>query len=178
MKEKNQNSIFMMINIPNIVTLGNLAAGVLSIFLALSGQFSLAAAFIILAVVFDGLDGTVARHLKMTSALGKELDSLCDLVSFGVAPAVFAFQYTRQAYTGWAIYLAVTIYILFVIAGALRLARFNLKSLDHFEGMPITANGIIVPALHFLGLQSWYPVLLILSAGLMVSTFKIKKIGR
>ncbi len=175
MEQKRLKDVFSMLNPPNLVTLANLAAGVLSIFLTLSEEYTLAAAFMIIAVVFDCLDGTVARHFKMTSDLGKELDSLCDLVSFGVAPAVFAFQFTRQASTGWVVYLAVTVYVLFVIAGALRLARFNIKKMAHFEGMPITVNGILVPALHFSGFHSWYPVVLILSAGLMVSTFRIRK---
>ncbi len=160
---------------PVALTLMNAACGVISIFFAISGNFFLSVVFMLSAVVFDGIDGKFARHLKQVSVLGKELDSLCDIVSFGVAPAVLAFETTKLLYSGAQFGAMIIVYVLFVCAGAFRLARFNVKNLDYFEGMPITMNGIIVPLLYIGGLEEIYPVALLVSAILMVSTLRVKK---
>ncbi len=106
---------------PSVVTLMAFTSGLTAIRFALAGKWELAVAAIILAGIFDGLDGTVARLLKSTSRFGAELDSLSDVVSFGVAPAVVIYLWSLQSLDrlGWALAL------IYAIAMALRLARFN-----------------------------------------------------
>src|SRR5271170_4825255 len=107
--------------VPNILTLLALCAGMTAIRFALNGNFQAAVYAIIVAGIFDGLDGRVARLLKSTSRFGAELDSLSDFVSFGVAPAAVLYLWTMSALhsLGWAIVLC------YAVCCALRLARFN-----------------------------------------------------
>lgn len=115
--------------LPNVVTLCAFMAGVTSIRFALSERWELAVAAIALAGIFDGLDGTVARLLKSTSKFGAELDSLSDVVAFGVAPAVILYLWSLQNLDrlGWAVAL------IYATAMALRLARFNARLEDEEE---------------------------------------------
>jgi CDP-diacylglycerol--serine O-phosphatidyltransferase len=167
-------SIFRMLEFPHVLTLLNLLCGMISILFSVSGQFRIACVFMLVAVFFDLVDGRIARYMKKVTALGRELDSLCDVVSFGVAPVVLAFQTTKDIGEGWI--FAAIIYIVFLAAGALRLARFNLKEVSYFEGMPVTVNGVVVPVFYLLGLTSWYPFILLVSSVFMVSAFRIKKL--
>ncbi|SDC18437.1 CDP-diacylglycerol--serine O-phosphatidyltransferase [Shouchella lonarensis] len=159
----------------NIATLANLGAGVTAILLTLQGNTNAGLLFIIIAAMLDRLDGYLARKLNITSELGKQLDSLSDLVSFGVAPAVLIFQLslTEIGFIGG---VAV---VLFITCGALRLARFNItESQNEFIGLPITAAGCL---LVFFSLfhgnigAPMYTVLMISLAGLMISNIRIKK---
>ena len=166
-------SMFKEVEFPSLLTLLNGIAGMISILFAIANKFTFAAAFLIVAVFFDFIDGKLARIMKKETSLGMELDSLCDMVSFGVAPVVLAYQTTK---TGEGAIFAGIIYMLFFCAGALRLARFNIaKQHKFYEGMPITINGTIVPILYFVGLTKWYPLWFLVAAILMVSAFKIKK---
>ncbi len=115
--------------LPSVVTLCAFMAGVTAIRFALAGKWELAVASIALAGIFDGLDGTVARLLKSTSKFGAELDSLSDVVSFGVAPAVVLYLWTLESLDrlGWAVALV------YATAMALRLARFNARMEDEEE---------------------------------------------
>lgn len=115
--------------LPNVVTLCAFMAGVTSIRFALAEKWELAVAAIALAGIFDGLDGTVARLLKSTSRFGAELDSLSDVVAFGVAPAVILYLWTLENLDrlGWAVAL------IYATAMALRLARFNARLEDEEE---------------------------------------------
>jgi len=115
--------------LPNVVTLLAFMAGLTAIRFALAGRWEMAVTAILLAGVFDGLDGTVARLLKSTSKFGAELDSLSDIVAFGVAPAVILYLWGLQALDrlGWAVSLV------YAIAMALRLARFNARLEDEDE---------------------------------------------
>lgn len=128
--------------LPNVVTLFAFMAGLTSVKFALSGKWELAVAAILAAGVFDGLDGTVARLLKSTSRFGAELDSLSDVVAFGVAPAIILYLFLLQDLDrlGWAVAL------IYAIAMALRLARFNARMEDDNE--PKKAFGFLtgVPA--------------------------------
>jgi CDP-diacylglycerol--serine O-phosphatidyltransferase len=107
--------------VPNVLTLLAVCAGMTAIRFAVSGKFEAACYAIIVAGIFDGLDGRIARLLRSTSRFGAELDSLSDFVSFGVAPAVVLYLWTMSALqsVGWAIVL------FFAVCCALRLARFN-----------------------------------------------------
>jgi CDP-diacylglycerol---serine O-phosphatidyltransferase len=123
--------------LPCMFTLASLFCGFYSILASAKGDFSVAAIAIIIAGVFDGLDGRIARMTNTTSLFGKELDSLCDIVSFGVAPAVLAYYWALLPYGryGW---LAAFLY---VATTSLRLARFNSQktSSKYFTGLPCPA---------------------------------------
>ena len=124
---------------PNLFTTGNLFCGFYSIISSLKGNFVLAAYLILIATLFDMMDGRVARLIKGVSDFGKQYDSLSDLVSFGVAPSVLVYMSYLLDITrlGW------LVAFLFVACGALRLARFNIidSSRDprYFIGLPIPA---------------------------------------
>ncbi len=130
-----------------MVTLGNLYCGFLSIGFAANGQFSNAAILILIGMMLDSMDGRLARMLKADSDLGKELDSLADIVTFGVAPS-FLVYYTYFFQFGL---LGLAIAGLFPLFGAYRLARFNINatksSMNYFTGVPITAAGGILALL-------------------------------
>ncbi|MBU0536171.1 MAG: CDP-alcohol phosphatidyltransferase family protein [Nanoarchaeota archaeon] len=110
------------LQIPDIFTLLNASFGVLSIYFSVNRVFFLAVASLVVAVLFDYLDGKVARKLNKTHEFGKELDSLSDVISFGVAPAVFGLVYAGSGVYGiWSTVLAASC-VIFVLCGALRLA--------------------------------------------------------
>lgn len=137
--------------IPNMFTLGNLYCGFLSIGYAASGHYSNAAILILIGMMLDSMDGRLARMLNADSALGKELDSLADIVTFGVAPA-FLVYYTYFFQFGL---LGTVVAGLFPLFGAYRLARFNISSnksnMNYFSGVPITAAGGILAILTLFG---------------------------
>ena len=133
--------------LPNMLTLIGVCIGLTSIRFALDGRFEFAIVAIILAAVIDGLDGRIARLIKGTSKVGKELDSLTDMISFGVAPAFIMYFWSLNTLGrfGWLVCL------IYVICVALRLARFNVNSGQEpswrdnfFEGVPSPAGGILV----------------------------------
>ena len=133
--------------LPNMLTLIGVCIGLSSIRFALDGKFEFAIIAIMFAALIDGLDGRIARLIKGTSKVGKELDSLTDMISFGVAPAfiMYFWKLNTLGRFGWLLCLV------YVICVALRLARFNINSNQEpswkdnfFEGMPSPAGGIIV----------------------------------
>ena len=133
--------------LPNMLTLIGVCIGLTSIRFSFNGQFDLAIIAIIFAALIDGLDGRIARLIKGTSKVGKELDSLTDMISFGVAPAFIMYFWTLSSLgrLGWLICL------IYVICVALRLARFNINSNQEaswrdnfFEGVHSPAGGILV----------------------------------
>jgi len=133
--------------LPNMLTLIGVCIGLTSIRFALDGRFEFAIIAIIFAALIDGLDGRIARLIKGTSKVGKELDSLTDMISFGVAPAFIMYFWKLNTLErfGWLLCL------IYVICVALRLARFNINSNQEpswkdnfFEGVPSPAGGILV----------------------------------
>lgn len=131
--------------LPNLLTTGNLFWGFFAMHKALVGEFAWAGSAILLAAVFDMLDGRVARLTKGTSEFGVQYDSLCDLVSFGCAPAIIMYQFGLMQYgrIGW------IVCFLFMACGALRLARFNVQSSigkanGDFTGLPIPMAAAVV----------------------------------
>ena len=133
--------------LPNMLTLIGVCIGLTSIRFALSGEFGFAIIAIIFAALIDGLDGRIARLIKGTSKVGKELDSLTDVISFGVAPSfiMYFWKLNELGRIGWLICL------LYVVCVALRLARFNVNSSvepswrdNFFEGIPSPAGGVLV----------------------------------
>ena len=141
-------------HIPNMLTVGNLLSGSLAIVFTLhSGRPEVAMWLIVLAAVFDFFDGMVARLLGVSSPIGKDLDSLADVVSFGLAPAVLAFHALDGLEAGN--YLAYGVFIIPAFA-ALRLAKFNndTRQTTSFRGLPVPSN-----ALFWLGATSAIPSL-------------------
>ena len=163
--------------IPNILTSANLVLGFCSILSTYNADYTWSTVFILLALVADGLDGRAARFFGVSSEIGKEMDSLCDLVSFGVAPAFLAYSYCLKdlGYFGWAVAIA------FALCGAWRLARFNVNvAVVHgfFMGLAIPAGGCLVAtAIWFFrsvgvettSLEPAFPLVMIIVAYLMIS---------
>ncbi|MGE4273197.1 MAG: CDP-diacylglycerol--serine O-phosphatidyltransferase [Desulfitobacterium sp.] len=165
--------------IPSLFTLGNLFFGFLAIIWTMDGDYQVAAGLIILSVLMDSMDGKVARRLSVSTDFGKELDSLCDVVSFGVAPAILTYKVLLEGHMGfWGVLLAAA----FALCGAVRLARFNVLNITtHFLGVPITfAGGIMALLVLFYQSLPWiiYPIAMALLAFLMVSSFKVPKLGK
>jgi len=178
--------------LPNILTLIGVCIGLSSIKFALDSKYEIAVIAIIFAALIDGLDGRIARLIKGTSKVGKELDSLTDVISFGVAPAfiMYFWSLNNLGKFGWLLCL------IYVVCVALRLARFNVHSNEEaswkdnfFEGVPSPAGGILVlmpliyslSELKFLNINYNFivPVFFILVSLLLISkvpTYSLKKI--
>ncbi|GMA50490.1 hypothetical protein GCM10025857_18470 [Alicyclobacillus contaminans] len=126
--------------VPSLLTVANLVLGLIALILSYQGFTANAALLVVIGMVLDGMDGRVARWLHAESLFGKELDSLSDIVTFGVAPAFIMYN-TSLHYEGW---MGLFLTVMFPVCGALRLARFNLqtKSTNYFVGLPITAAGV------------------------------------
>lgn len=160
--------------IPNLFTSANLAFGVLGITLSATNNTFCAAICILLSLVADGLDGRVARALGVAGPMGRELDSLSDVVGFGVAPAYML--YMKELYgLGWIAYVPL---LAFAVLGAFRLARFNIKTDEvhgYFEGLPIPAAGCLAATYVLCGVSVPQFVLVVCMIGiglLMVSEVK------
>lgn len=138
--------------VPNLLTLCNLLSGVLGIIWVLEGQVLYGAYFVLISAGFDFFDGFAARLLKVQSSLGKELDSLADVVSFGVLPGILLYALTK-AHTEslWLPYFTLIVPLL----SAYRLAKFNLdtRQTDRFIGLPTPANALLLATLPHLVLQ-------------------------
>lgn len=162
--------------IPNMVTGANLVVGMFAVVFATQGKFVTGAVMILVAAVLDRVDGKLARRLGVNSEFGKELDSLADLVSFGVAPALTVYLWKLDD-LGTA---GILLIVFFVLCGALRLARFNIMNVTgYFMGMPITIAGSLVAVLVLAADKSPVivsAVLVLLLALLMVSGIRIPKL--
>jgi len=172
-------------SIPNLFTIGNLTLGIIAIILAFhndTNNSNTAALLVIIAMLLDGLDGRVARALNVQSEFGKELDSLSDVISFGVAPAFIMYQAAFQDISPAVAWIVTAI---FPICGALRLARFNVIDgiPGYFIGLPIPAAGGVLATLALFHAELHYSLLLISTLALsflMVSNMKypnFKKLG-
>jgi CDP-diacylglycerol--serine O-phosphatidyltransferase len=143
-RERLSRGLFVL---PTLFTVGNLFCGYLSIWCSIRGTFEIAAYLIIIAAVLDALDGRIARLTHSASEFGEEYDSLADLVSFGVAPAVLAYSWGLSDFSrlGW------LVSFLFVVCGSMRLARFNIQThvvdKKYFIGLPIPAAAATLSAL-------------------------------
>ena len=179
--------------LPNILTLAGVCLGISSIKFSIDGNFTLAVILILFAAILDALDGRIARLIKGTSEFGKELDSLTDFVSFGIAPAFILYFWELNNYgkLGWAITL------IYSVCCVLRLARFNLTKIEEteewknnfFEGIPSPAGGLLIlmPLIYELtnlnigfDIKKLTPYLTIVIAFLLVSkipTLALKKIS-
>ncbi len=138
-------------HIPNFFTISNLAFGCIAIVYIFKRQAYISSFLVFAALIFDFLDGFLARKLKAGSPIGKELDSLADLVTFGVAPGMLVYSYLRSPDVGYWAFLA----FLLPIFSAIRLARFNVtEKQSHFSGLPTPANAFFwmsFPCMFLLG---------------------------
>ena len=179
--------------LPNILTIAGVCLGISSIKFSIDGNYSLAVKLVLFAAILDALDGRIARLIKGTSEFGKELDSLTDFVSFGIAPVFILYFWELNNYgkLGWAITL------IYSVCCVLRLARFNLTKIEEteewknnfFEGIPSPAGGLLIlmPLIYELtnidigfNVKNLTPYLTILIAILLVSkipTLALKKIS-
>ncbi|MBR2208493.1 MAG: CDP-diacylglycerol--serine O-phosphatidyltransferase, partial [Synergistaceae bacterium] len=140
-----------------MVTSGNLLCGVFSLMMTLNEKYTVAAWLIFFAVLFDGFDGKVARMLGGGSQFGLEFDSLADLVSFGVAPAILLYQVSVRSVN----LLGVVAASFFALCVALRLARFNIVHVPGpFQGLPCPAGGLFVASFVIARLDSKIPALI------------------
>lgn len=145
--KKLRRSIYLL---PSIFTVGNIFAGFFAVISTLHGDYGPAAVAIGIAIVLDGLDGRIARLAGATSDFGVQLDSLADVISFGLAPAVLIYSWGLEDLGNFARMAA----FVFLICGAMRLARFNIQvgELRHFAGLPIPAGaGMIAATVHLFG---------------------------
>ena len=178
--------------LPNTLTLIGVCIGLTSINFALNGNYKLSIVAILFAAIMDGLDGRIARLIKGTSKVGKELDSLTDVISFGVAPAFIMYFWSLNSLGkfGWLLCL------IYVVCVALRLARFNVTSNadpswrdNFFEGVPSPAGGVLVvmPLIYSLSGFEFFklnfeiivPIFFIVVSLLLISkvpTYSLKKI--
>ncbi|MEK6628540.1 MAG: CDP-diacylglycerol--serine O-phosphatidyltransferase [Bdellovibrionota bacterium] len=170
--------------LPNLMTVANLFCGFISLIFSIKGEFKYAAIAVVIAAVFDQLDGRLARLTHATSKFGAELDSLCDLVSFGLAPAMLMYLWALSQYGR----SGMMVCFLFLACGALRLARFNVQvgvvEKNYFQGLPIPmAAGILTTSYLAFDELNWAPnewrglllfVMVILMSFVMVSNFRYR----
>ena len=170
--------------LPNLLTIVGVCLGISSIKFSIDQNFNLAVIFILLAAILDALDGRIARLIKGTSDFGKELDSLTDFVSFGIAPALIIYFWELNTFgkLGW------TITLLYSVCCVLRLARFNLTNINkneswkmnYFEGIPspIGAILILLPLIYEISdlKQFFNPKILVPYISILVSIMLISKI--
>ncbi len=170
--------------IPNLLTSANLVFGMCSIISTFNGNITWGAIFILLALVADGLDGRSARFFGVSSEMGKEMDSLCDCVSFGAAPGFLAYVFVMHNFD----LLGCIAVIFYAVCGMWRLARFNVNASvihGYFMGVPIPAGGCLIatwillstnigitPAIQIDTLGYLLPILIMFVGYLLVSTFK------
>lgn len=170
----------LRVSLPSCATTGNLLCGFLSIFYTVDGRLVLAAWLIVIGGLMDALDGKIARFTQAPSRFGVEFDSLADLCSFGAAPAILIYNYNLYPLGGWGVMMS----FLFLLCGAIRLARFNVRLVgfdkEDFCGLPIPAAAVtiasyvafsssVVGRLSATGLSA--PLVVLLSV-LMVSTLE------
>ncbi len=172
--------------LPSLVTVSSLFAGYLSIISSIKGNYDYSIKYILLASILDVLDGGVARKLNAASDFGREFDSLCDLVAFGVAPTILVWQWAFKVPFDE---FGVLACFLFVAGGATRLARFNVTTVSepksYFVGLPIPAAAAALASIVYAfpeGVSDFGAILVLIYAvflgGLMVSTFKFLSLKR
>jgi CDP-diacylglycerol---serine O-phosphatidyltransferase len=164
--------------IPNLFTMSNLSLGVLAIINMFHGEFYISALLILVAGLLDRFDGMLARRFNATSSIGKELDSLCDLISFGIAPAMLIWNISLYDLG----LIGTMLTIIYTVSGSYRLARYNVSTFEGFYmGIPITLAGGIVSIMSLYLLRydlSGYLVMAVVGflAYSMISTkIKLKK---
>lgn len=180
------NKISKLHILPNLITYINMSLGAVAIFISSNGSpnnIKIAAMLILIAGLTDKLDGFTARKLGVASKFGKELDSLCDTISFGVAPLVLWWNMNNGLLGIYEILVS----LFFIGSGVFRLARFNVMEEEYIVGLPITIAGMVMGLKHLLDISHRFSfvnraiinieniIIMISLSLLMVSSFKIKK---
>ncbi|WP_433743278.1 CDP-diacylglycerol--serine O-phosphatidyltransferase [Falsibacillus pallidus] len=159
----------------NLLTLTNMSLGGFAILAATQGQLNLSVVLIFLAALADRFDGMAARKLNIESELGKQLDSMSDVISFGVAPALLLYQGILHSFGFPGLFFTV----FYMACGAFRLARFNVtESNGYFTGLPITAAGCLATLAYLFNSfipSHLYLFIMIALSFLMIASFKFKK---
>jgi CDP-diacylglycerol--serine O-phosphatidyltransferase len=188
---------FIRKNLPNAMTLGNLFCGCMALLHAFQGELAIASAFVLVALILDFFDGFTARLLKVSSPIGKDLDSLADMVTFGVLPGFFMYYLLQQSLVSYPAYPANLALAAFSITlfSCIRLARFNndARQSDQFIGVPTPANTMLICSLGYLYetnangvafiMQPWVLlVITVLASGLLIAelpliALKFKRFG-
>lgn len=166
----------MKSNAANLITIVNMSFGGAAIMATLNEYYNYSVLFIFISAFLDRYDGKVARKFNQESELGKQLDSMADIISFGVAPALLMYE---VALTDFGV-VGMSMAVLYIACGALRLARFNvMDATGFFVGLPITAAGTLL-TFSFFFVETLSPVFYMFTfpilAILMVSTFTLKKV--
>ncbi len=178
--ELDEFGIFKLLKFADLFTLSNVGLGLLSIIFSITDNFKYSAIVLLVAVVFDYLDGKIAVSMHQQNPFGKELDSLSDTVSFGVAPAIFGFSLIQLNHTMKQpeLVFGIIAFAIFLFCGILRLARYNIMDIKGiYSGMPITLNGLIIPIAYFAKVPvNFYPYIYLVLALLMVSSIRVKKL--
>ncbi len=143
----------------NSITSGALVCGLMSILFSATGNFYWGALLILGAMILDGIDGTMARMLKASTAFGAEFDTFVDITAFGIAPAMLIYFYLFHDFTGGGVHtVGALLAIAIVLSGAIRLARFKVVDEDHgmsgYTGMPITVNALCLAGIVLL-IEAW-----------------------
>ncbi|MBE6183715.1 CDP-diacylglycerol--serine O-phosphatidyltransferase [Bacillus ginsengihumi] len=159
----------------NCLTIINVCLGIVSILFSVK-NLHLAVVLVLIAALIDGFDGKVARKLNIHSDFGKQLDSLCDIVSFGTAPAIIMYHGIFHQFN----LLGIFFILFYIVCGTIRLARFNIMEFSgHYTGLPITAAGVVL-CVSYTGIpylpSIFFFILIFLLSIFMVSTFKFKKL--
>lgn len=170
--------------LPSLFTTGNLFCGSYAVILVLNGRVLFGAWFILIAIFFDFLDGMIARLKNVVSRFGLEYDSLADLVSFGFAPAIMVYTISLKGLGR----MGVALFFIYIACTALRLARFNTQKVSlqkvSFSGLPTPASSGFIASVFILNnkypceiLMRILPILMLVLAALMVSTFRYPALG-
>ncbi|MEW6010008.1 archaetidylserine synthase [Methanobacterium alkalithermotolerans] len=169
-------------SLPDLFSIFNAVFGFMAIIMAMDGYLIISAQLILIAVIFDSIDGWVARKINRDDKLGfgKNMDSLCDVISFGVAPGIFLYSATLSYDIR---YINILVSLLIVICGILRLSRFNVISQigtpqDKFVGLPIPITAVVLASFYLTGMFREDIALLIMTivSLLMISTLEYPKI--
>ncbi|WP_321211017.1 archaetidylserine synthase [Methanothermobacter sp. DP] len=174
----NDKKITSFISLPDVLSILNASSGYFSILMSIQGDFSAASILMLLAVIFDSLDGWVARRTGRVDihGFGKNMDSLSDVISFGVAPAILIYLTSADFR-----YINILVGLLIVICGILRLSRFNVLTGGgkNFTGLPIPVVAVVVSSFYLTGFYSEKVVgAMLLAVGiLMVSSIEYPRVG-
>lgn len=166
----NRPGIANLVSLPDIFTLINGTLGFFAIYSILNGELLLASRIVLVCIFFDSFDGFLARRNNNCAEFGRSLDSLSDIISFGIVPSLIFISYGTNNLYG--LFLGA----LYVISGLLRLSRFNALNSDEYFGLPITLGAIFLILLFLAEIPFYlYSALLVMASILFISNFKIKR---
>ena len=166
----NRLGIVDFVSLPDIFTITNGTLGFLAIYFILIGDLLLASRIVFLCIFFDSFDGFLARRNNNCAEFGRSLDSLSDIISFGIVPSFIFINYGNNSL------LSLLLGAIYVISGLLRLSRFNAIDSEEYFGLPITIGAIFITLLFILEIPFYlYSILVILTSVLFISNFKVKR---